>query len=552
MRLGRGDMAEWTDDGQPVPPPGGPLLLQLVATALPTGGHVLVAGLHAVELLDAIAERADKVTLLLRGDVDGMRATERHGVEVMVLVGDVSALARDARFDALVALDGLVRLVSYHLDAPNWKDVYEQLTTRLNPQATVLLAVDSPLSAQALGGVPAREAADADPDWRPMDLLDATAPQTYAQMRQLGDRVWCLHPSVRHPTLVEDPGRVPHALALAHSTGPAYRLDPRATMQRATSAGMAANLSPGWLLARGPLADGLPQAWVSNPSGAGISELREVAGTVQETLVTVDPDRACEGWTTGPAGATRPVREGTLLELDFLAACARRDTASVRQLLRSVASTVLSADAHERAHWVAGTFDNVIVDDCGVLSLLDRSTRFVPDVPAETLLIGLFRDAAQRLFDLGWRHPWPMALGVEEVARLMAAVVGLDVSLDAVSEAHERQRRADDLRSRHRILSPDVVSDALRRLEHVNEALRSKTAWFERAMPALSKQVAAFQAKSTAEVRLQNQLDHVRRSRSYRAGHALTQPGRALVRTKAGRAMALSRPGRALRRVLRV
>jgi hypothetical protein len=536
-------MTDWSDFGRCTRPPGGPVLLHLVDRAVPSGGRALVVGPHEWDLVDIVVGRAERTTILLRGQVDAAAAADRYrGPGVNVICGDFSALDDESPVDVFVALDGLERVVSLESGSPTWHAVFARLTAALAPRAAVLLTVDNALSVSEFGAVPSRESRDDDTAWRPLDLYDRTRPSSLEQLSGLleGSAAWALHPSTRRPSLVARPGPLPEALVVAHNAGAGMKVDPQTAMRTAVLAGRADEFAAGWTLVKATSPTPVVAGVFANGAGR-VSEVRTVGDRFTVSPVAGKWEVAgASAWVATPPREQTLVADASLLESVLLDACARRDIATIRTLVRRMLTTLRACEPAELGRWVAGTFDNVVMHHDETLTLLDAAWAYNHPVSPDDVMIQLCGDFARRLFDLGWRHPWPTAARATEVTMLLAAAAGIETEPETIAAQRGRQEELDSLRGRSRRPVPGADQDAATRASAVNDALRSKVAWFEAAIIKRDADLADHRTRAARQQkqlrqrvrRLEKQLDELSGSTSYRVSRALMSPARALKRRR--------------------
>lgn len=536
VRKLRGHMPGWSDQIDQLSTAGGPVLRHLVEQVLTGSGHALVVGPHDWELVDRVVERVDRTTIVLRSSLDAETTAERYRDRpVTVISGDVSAFDVDAPVDVLVALDGLERTVSIEAEAPTWQVVFDRVSARLTSDASVLLAIDNPLSVAELGAIPSREAADDGASWRPDELHDRTRPSSIDAVGALlrGGTVWTAHPSTRRPSLLTHGVGVSEAVIVANNAAPDGVLDRQTVVRNAVIAGRVDELAAGWLLMRAgvePSASG-----VVADRGGRVFEIGDHGGVLTRTSLAVGGERDRHGpWIVDGESAPGPMGDGVLLESLLLDACARRDGAAIRELINRLVETLRVQEPTDLQRWVAGRFDNVVAVENGTLHLLDSTLRYDAPLAADDVAVQLLDDFARRLFALGWRHPWPAAIGPAEAAVLMASMAGIVTRAEELGERRWRQQAVDTHWRPARTPVPATVPGALARLADANQALRSKIEWFEQALRQRQIELAQLRAKQSVSPvesprvrQLEKELAAIRGSTSLRVGQGLLRPVRA-------------------------
>lgn len=522
IELVRGDMPEWTDQRDAAPAPSGVVLTHLVDTAVAALSAVgnpvraLVAGPHAPGLVDTVVDAAESTVLLVRGHSDAVAAEERYqGRPVRVVCGDLADLdGVEATF--VLALDGLERLTSLNVDGRSWGAAYDLLRVQAAPDAAFLLGVDNPVALQVLAD-PRDLRRDTNADWRPATTPDPTVPASPEALEDLtgATAVWAARADLRHPSLLARAGvRLDEALEV-HATP---RLGPPLAARHsvsllATHGGLDA-LVAGWVAVRlpGGHLDGVAAIGAFGGGQIGC-ELSLEGGVLRRRPVVEDATAGpTAGWHLEFTSAEGAVPQGRLLESVLLEAIARRDQVATTAWVRAWADRVRGA-GDQLATWSGAGADNVVVGADGELSVLDPSRVETSPRPAEALVARHLADLALRLSDLGWRHPWPVASGPVEVTEFLLAMAGLapDAAEDAVDEIRLARRRA-------RVAQPEPAPEVIR-LAAENQALRSKVRWFENALRE--------RERVQRRVReMEQELEDLRGSLSFRAGRALTLPAR--------------------------
>ncbi len=542
VHVASGAMEGWSDFGRSIPPTGGPALRYLVGQVTAGAEHTLVVGVHEWELVDVVVAHADRTTILLRGGIDAHAAAQRYQeTPVSVICGDVSGLVLDTSADVLIAVDGLERTISLEIDSPTWLSVYARLGDVLAPSARLALSVDNPLSILELGATPNRGATDDDSAWRPFELRDGTRPRSFRELEDLvqtrDSMIWTLHPSPRRPSLLAHPGPIPGALLVAHSASSGLKVDPQVVLREALVAGVADQLAGGWLVTRGVPATA-PVLGLVADMAHGVSEVIRSEDGFERRLVASGPVvTAPEGWAIDPSAAQVRLGDEEVLETVLLEACGRRDHGALRELIVRTAESLRAMTPAELGVIAAATVDTVLVRSDGSLAALDATWSYTLPVSADGIAVQLFDEFAERLFGLGWRHPWPAAADSTEVGLLMSAMAG--ITADRATAVQHRQRRlmVESARARRREPAPAYAHDALALRTGVDLALRSKIRWFERALTDRDAEVARLrrvtsdgvQAEQRSHInRLEGELATIRSSTSLRVGRAITRPMRSL------------------------
>jgi hypothetical protein len=385
VRLIGGEMTGWTDSS----PVSGPMLgrlLDLLRPLVPEDGRVLVAGPHAVSLVDALASFAE-VTCLVRAESD---ALELSGRGATVLCGTLAKLTDTDHYDVVVALDGVDRLCSPEGPQYDWAESVRVLRRAVRPGGALLLAVENELGVHRLVERTAVTSAHGDGAWRPLGEFDSKPgnPARLAE-RLTADGLtvgWlaAAWPLPGAPAIAATIGilrdgpagalsaLVTSAVATAYATRPVLA-DPRRLAAAAVRAGLGPELAPAWLV----LAVRGPSAPVSLP----------------DVL-------------TG-AGPATELPAGRLVEELLIGACLRHDLPTLRRLLTAWAARQPTA-----------SFDNLLLDG-DTFRVLDPAR---PAVEPAVVLRGF----ARTLLVGGYAQPWPAAADVPALTTILLAVAGLE------------------------------------------------------------------------------------------------------------------------------
>jgi hypothetical protein len=475
LRLIGGEMVVWTDEPAADPESadaGSAALAALVARAVPAGARVLVAGGHPRSVVDALAARAGRVTCLIRGYPDASALARAYADEptVEVLAGSLSRLAAAERFDAVVALAGLDRVVSAEIDELDWGQTLDRLLAVLRPAGTLLLTLDNPMGLHRLVALDPRDTGRGDGAWTVPGGPDPSSPTGVGTLRErlaaagLGvDACYAAYPTLERPgVLVEAAaldaagspgGLLDAALATAYAGAaapPGVRLrDPRPLARAARRAGLAASLAPAWVVvarrsgAAGS-AESLP-ALLCDDESAGprwrtLTEVTSGAGGWVRHGTAVARESA--GREAGPvrrdptrlAGA---VPAGDLLDGLLLDAGLRHDRGTLRRLLSGYAGWLASAaDVDERlpGAYAFASPANVVVHD-GRFAVLDPSWRLTEPLPVGVAVARGLRQHAITVVTGAYAHPWSSTLDVDGLTVVLAGLAGMPMAREVIAAA---------------------------------------------------------------------------------------------------------------------
>jgi len=400
VQIVRGEMQPWTDYAGYRAPAGGEPLLALLDDLLPaTAGRALIAGPHAVPLIELVAARAAALTVLVRSVSDAQELRAAVPAEhVTVITGALDGLVDVPSFDVVIAADGLDRVLGTDSPALDWPARWAELRRLAAPEALVVVAVENEFALTALYDRRPVDARHGDDEWRPLhdDPARPTSPRQVAEA--LGERVTRLYATF-------DAAGVSHTLLDAAAAGSARPGRPGA---RFAVTGLAASAAHTPLL--GPVADGADAAARAGLLAAvapGWLAVLGSGGATHTAYASLDSG--------GVLLADLDESEWTLSLRDSGLEPAGRlpDTESVETLLFRLAAAedvpAFRALAGRLGAW-AGLADGVVLlDDLypegdGFVRGL---TRPAGDDDAAALLAAAYHRLRDRLLRAHRRHPWP-------------------------------------------------------------------------------------------------------------------------------------------------
>ncbi len=227
------EMLNWSDlepaDARPAL--DGAVALDLLSAVLTDAATVLVAGPHALAVIEHVAARAKYVDVLVRAFSDGETIAERlEGVRVFT--GGLDRFGPEhgrTSYDVVVALDGTTRLVGPDTGGLTWVDAVDALRGRVAPGGRLLLGTANPFGLDRLLDAPRQPRDD---DWG-RDVGDEPPAGLAAVTRALGatglavEASYSLFADVTAPVLAidepagpRDAALVARATARHHAAGP--------------------------------------------------------------------------------------------------------------------------------------------------------------------------------------------------------------------------------------------------------------------------------------------------------------------------------------------
>jgi hypothetical protein len=192
VEIVRGEMQPWTDYTQARPPAGGAALCRLLADVLPPTGHTLIVGPHGSDVIEAVAARSARVTVLLRSlsDARTLAAEPRPG-DVRFVAGGLDGLAGHVTepFDAVLAADGLDRVLGADSPDLDWPGRLVELLRHAGAESVVVVGCENAFSLSGLLDRRPPEQRYGDDEWTPLHddpRRPASAEQFAAALHRAG------------------------------------------------------------------------------------------------------------------------------------------------------------------------------------------------------------------------------------------------------------------------------------------------------------------------------------------------------------------------------
>ncbi|MGW5153887.1 hypothetical protein ACWEPN_00245 [Nonomuraea wenchangensis] len=469
---------------------------------------------------------AGRVAVLVRSYPDACALAERHPA-LDVFCGRLEAFAADEPYDLVLALDGLLRTHSAEAPAASWAESLDALSALVAPGGRLVLGVHNDLGVDRILEARPADRDGGDDQWAPhgFDPSYPSGPGALdAALESAGlsvQRCYAAYPARQAPrallareALAFD---LPDALAFPLSAGDGDRMlvaDPLRLTRLVFRHRLGEELAPAWLAVtvRPPLltkergdADADERAYTALPLG-----LVQEGGTLYELTHT--------GLRRLPDGGERPIPAGRVLEEILVEACAREDTATVRELLTALADWV--EDGGDAA---AAATDSLVYDGARFAPIGDLQGPAAPPDPRIVLCRILLRFAV-RLQAAGHHHPWPWPLDADELTLTLCGMAGrscdpgdldrarkLDAELGQPAEpAGHAPTYRDLLGARDRLA--DQLTAALARIAR----LETKLSYRERELVRAKGKLRRTQRKATA----------YRRTLGYRLSRRLARPRR--------------------------
>ncbi|MFG1618699.1 hypothetical protein ACGFI3_38615 [Nonomuraea wenchangensis] len=523
--------------------------LELIRRMVPASGKVLLVGPHPQTVVDEVIAQAGltgeesaapaglaedetvltplagRVAVLVRSYPDACALAERHPA-LDVFCGRLEAFAADEPYDLVLALDGLLRTHSAEAPAASWAESLDALSALVAPGGRLVLGVHNDLGVDRIVEARPADRDGGDDQWAPhgFDPSYPSGPGALdAALESAGlsvQRCYAAYPSRQAPrallareALAFD---LPDALAFPLSARDGDRMlvaDPLRLTRLVFRHRLGEELAPAWLAVtvRPPLltkerddAAAEERAYTALPLG-----LVQEGGTLYELTHT--------GLRQLPDGGERPIPAGRVLEEILVEACAREDTATVRELLTALAGWV------EDGGDPAAATDSLVYDGVRFAPIGDLQGPPAPPDPRIVLCRILLRFAV-RLQAAGHHHPWPWPLDADELTLTLCGMAGrscdpgdldrarkLDAELGQPAEpAGQAPTYRDLLGARDRLA--DQLTAALARIAR----LETKLSYRERELVRARGKLRRTQRKATA----------YRRTLGYRLSRRLARPRR--------------------------
>ncbi|MEV0631880.1 hypothetical protein [Nonomuraea wenchangensis] len=523
--------------------------LELIRRMVPASGKVLLVGPHPQTVVDEVIAQAGltgeepgapaglaedetvltslagRVAVLVRSYPDACALGERHPA-LDVFCGRLEAFAADEPYDLVLALDGLLRTHSAEAPAASWAESLEALSALVAPGGRLVLGVHNDLGVDRIVEARPADRDGGDDQWAPhgFDPSYPSGPGALdAALESAGlsvQRCYAAYPSRHAPrallareALAFD---LPDALAFPLGARDGDRMlvaDPLRLTRLVFRHRLGEELAPAWLAVtvRPPLltkepddADAEERAYTALPLG-----LVQEGGTLYELTHT--------GLRQLPDGGERPIPAGRVLEEILVEACAREDTATVRELLTALADWV------EDGGDPAAATDSLVYDGARFAPIGDLQGPPAPPDPRIVLCRILLRFAV-RLQAAGHHHPWPWPFDADELTLTLCGMAGrscdpgdldrarkLDAELGQPAEpAGHAPTYRDLLGARDRLA--DQLTAALARIAR----LETKLSYRERELVRARGKLRRTQRKATA----------YRRTLGYRLSRRLARPRR--------------------------
>ncbi|MEV0271725.1 hypothetical protein AB0H43_23340 [Hamadaea sp. NPDC050747] len=451
VRVVRGEMQPWSDQNQPgLPAAGGPVVCRLLADLLPRARRTLVVGPHGRDVLDLVADRSEHVTVLLRSVSDATElaaaaANSEADPRWEVVAGALDGLAGATfePYDAIVAVDGLDRVLGADSPDLSWPERLAQLLKHATVDAVLVLGLANGFALTSLLDRRGLDERHGDNEWWPL-RDDPQRPASAAAFAQAAERAGItgarVYANFAAHTLIEidaateaRPGSLLCRMGVRGLQAAGASLPLLAPIgelaEAAAHAGQLGSVPEGWLLLRG------------SPTRTAYAE-GAAAG------VTVAVERAGDGWLLDAAGEATDLPDGLRIRVGTRTL---PDAPTAEDVLFRLAAAGdvpgIRAFAAELGAWARSrsTAEAICLDD-----LVYDGTAFTPGfygwattepASADELLAAAWHRWRDRLVSAHRRHPWPPWMAGDDLVATL-----LQMSGDAAEPSTvERGREIADL-----------------------------------------------------------------------------------------------------------
>jgi hypothetical protein len=444
----RGEMQPWSDYSGKRGPVQGPVLRALLADVLPGDSRTLILGPHGADLVEVAVARAAEVTVLVRSVSDATALTEQFGDKLQVLAGSLDGLAaaERPRFDAVIAVDGLDRVLGYDSDDLNWAQRLDALAEVAGPEAVLVVGLENEFSLTNLLDRRPADQRHGDDEWRPLHddpSRPVAADQFAAELARAGfntTRVYAAFSVQETPlTLLSvdaaaasRPGQLPVRLAIEALEASAVAVPLLAPVaegaESAARAGLLGSTPPGWIAVCGPEGHAI---YAQTPGRSGVLTIDgssngwnvEVSAQPTEPETTGDVVFSAEVIPSAVPG-------GVTVETLLFRLAAAEDVPAFRALAARLGDWAhAQMQESEQTHQMQQVlrWDDVVVDGDSFARGVSPWAATASATPAD-LLAAAWQRLQDRLVGGHRRHPWPPWMIGDDLVTVWLAMSGVEAS----------------------------------------------------------------------------------------------------------------------------
>jgi hypothetical protein len=432
-----GEMQPWTDRAD-----HHPALAAVLADVLPSDRRTLIVGPHSRSLISSVLDRTSDATVLLRSVSDAEDLAAEFAGRLQVVAGALDGL-RAEPFEAVIAADGLDRVLGYDSDDLSWTERLHALAALAAPDAMVVLGLENEFSlVNLLDSRPADER-HGDDEWRPLhddpsrpvsvSQLESALPWTAQIYADFGSRTFV----AAEVAAAARPGELPTRLAAdALEAADVPLLSPIAQgVDSAARAGLLPAIPTGWLAISGAPA---AHAVYAQTGPAVLTADQTPAGW--RTTITSPPtadnptaDNPVSGVAASAAGlsasVTTPVFDasvipaavpgGVTVESVLVRLAAAEDVPGFRKLAARLGEWI--GDSAVVLRW-----DDVVVDGDSFAYGFSPWVTAEPTDKADLLAAAWYR-FHDRLIGEHRRHPWPPWMVGDDLVSTWMSMSGVEL-----------------------------------------------------------------------------------------------------------------------------
>ncbi|WP_433014272.1 hypothetical protein [Kribbella sp. CA-294648] len=432
----RGEMQPWSDYEGKRQAVGGPVLRALLNDVLPADARTLIVGPHAADLVAAVLAKSSSATMLVRSVSDATSLAEQFP-DLQVVAGALDGLTGLAGtpYEAVVAVDGLDRVLGYDSDDLTWPQRLDALAALCTPETVLVLGLENEFSLTALLDSRPQSERHGDDEWRPLHddpARPVSAVQLASELARAGLPLQSVYATYANKTLLAvdtaaaaRPGTLPARLATEalESTETPLLAPIAEAAESASRAALLASTATGWLAITGvPLkheiytetgpvvlaAAHTSTGWTITPGAPGAPGA--AGGTAAGEAGAAGASAAFGAASTSASPSARDVSfdvsavpsvvpGGSSVETVLLRLAAAEDVPGFRALAGRLGEWSLAQSGRVVLRW-----DDVVVDGD---SFAFGVSGWVADAERGDLLAAAWQRFHARLIEGHRRHPWP-------------------------------------------------------------------------------------------------------------------------------------------------
>ncbi|WBQ04944.1 hypothetical protein [Kribbella sp. CA-293567] len=437
----RGEMQPWSDYSGKRGAVGGPVLRALLTDVLPAGARTLIVGPHAADLVAVAVEQASSATMLVRSVSDASALAEQFP-GLQVIAGALDGLSGPA-YEAVVAVDGLDRVLGYDSDDLTWPERLDSLGALCTPETVLVLGLENEFALTSL--LDRRPPLDrhGDDEWRPLHddpARPVSAVQLAAELNRVGLPLQSIYSSFADKTLLAvdvaaaaRPGTLPARLATQalESTDIPLLAPIAEAADSASRAGLLASTSSGWLAVTGlPVkhtiySDAGPAVLTATQTPTASEVGWSIAARVTDTSAGDDagevadatPRPSIRGVVYDAAVVPAEVSGGISVETVLHRLAAAEDVPAFRALAARLGEWALAQTGQVVLRW-----DDIAIDGD---SFGFGVSGWTADASRTDLLAAAWQRFHARLIDNHRRHPWPPWMIGDDLVSTWLAMSGV-------------------------------------------------------------------------------------------------------------------------------